>query len=273
MTTQDTAQELIDHYLTTLRNQLYPVSINARDEFMNEITEHIAEARVDLDPGDIEGLSELLAQIGSPSELAREIIEDQLVEKRQLSLAKRVRAMRWPAAALFVVVLIIASLLWLTHYQPLRPSPLTQIGASITYANGKYVPQVNAASSTLPGEVPIWNMPKGTSTVHMTVSIENAGGLPIKVTGVQSPVQGWEMFGPARVGFGRNEGGPTRPFHPFTVGGHQEWEVSLAIPMYCTVSTETVEPSRVLVTTSFFGQLHQTWINVMPFNIVFAKSC
>ena len=81
------------------------------------------------------------------------------------------------------------------------------------------------------------------------------------------------LNGPAKVGFGQYEGGPTRSFHPFTVGGHQESEVSLAIPMHCTANSETVELSRVLVSTSFFGQSHQTWVNIAPFNIVFAKSC
>jgi hypothetical protein len=273
VTNQDTTQELVDHYLTTLRNQLYQVPLAARDEFMNEITEHIAEGRADMNPEDVEGLRTLLAHIGSPSELAREVIEGQRDQQRQLSLLRRVRTMLGPLLALVVAGLIIASLLWWTHYQPLRQSPLMQSGPSVSYSNGKYVPQVNAASSSLPGEVPIWDMPKGASTVHIIVSIENAGSFPIKITGVKSPVQGWAMFGPAQVGFGRNEGGPTRPFHPFTVGGHQESEVSLAIPMHCMANSETVELSRVLVSTSFFGQTHQTWINTAPFNIVFAKSC
>jgi hypothetical protein len=271
VTNQDTTQDLVNHYLMTLRNQLYEVPLTARDEFMNEITEHIAEGRANLDPGDIEGLSTLLAHIGSPSELAREVIAGQREQQRQMGWLRRVRL--GPALALLVAIFVVAGLLWLTHYQPLRQSPLSQTGPSISYASGKYVPQVNAASSDLPGEVPIWNMPKGTSTVHITVSIENAGGFPIKITGVQSPTQGWTMFGPAQVGFGQYEGGPTRPFHPFTVGGHQESEVSLAIPMHCMANSETVELSRVLVSTSFFGQTHQTWINTAPFNIVFAKSC
>jgi hypothetical protein len=273
VTNQDATQELVDHYLTTLRNQLYPVPLSARDEFMNEITEHIAEGRAGMSPEDIEGMRTMLAQIGSPSELAKEVIEGQRDHKRHLSLLKRVRTMLGPLLALIVAAIIIASLLWFTHYQPLRQSPLMQAGPSISYSNGKYVPQVNAANNNLPGEVPIWDMPKGTSTVHIIVSIENAGSFPIKITGVQSPVQGWTMFGPALVGFGRNEGGPTRRFHPFTVGGHQEWEVSLTIPMHCMANSETVELSRVLVSTAFFGQSHQTWINIEPFNIVFAKSC
>ncbi len=175
------------------------------------------------------------------------------------------------------MALIFASLLWWTHYQPLRPSPLFQTWPSITYSNGKLVPQVNAASSELPNEVPIWKMPKGTSTIHIIVSIENAGSFPVKITGVQSPVQGWIGFGPTRVGVGRNQGGPTRHFRPFTVGGHQSWEVSLAIPMRCIANSgysgNTVEPTRVVVSTSFFGASHRVWVNIMPFTIVIAKTC
>ncbi len=277
MTNQDTTQELVDHYLTALRNQLLLVPRSARDEFMNEITEHIVEGRVNLEPGDIEGLRTLLSNIGSPSELAMEVIEGQRDEKRQMSLARRVRTMLGSALALFVAGLIIASLLWWTHYQPLRPSPLFQTWPSITNSNGKLVPEVNAANSDLPGEVPIWNLPRGTSTVHVIVSIENAGRFPIKITGVQPPFQGWTGFGPTRVGFGRIEGGPTGHFRPFTVGRNQSWEVSLAIPIRCIANSgysgNTVGLTRVLVSTSFVGVSHQTWINTVPFNIVFPKSC
>ena len=277
MTTHETSQELVDHYLTNLRNQLFPVPLSARHEFMNEITEHVAEGRANLEPGDIEGLRTLLSHIGSPSELAREVIEGQRDQKRQMSLTSRARTMLGPALALFVAALVVASLLWWTHYQPLRPAPLSQSSPSITNSDGKFVPAVNAATSDLPGEAPIWDLPKGVATIHIIVSIENAGNLPIKITGVQSPLRGWTGLGPARVAFGRPNGAPARPFRPFTVGGNQSWQVSLALPVRCIASSGyagmTAELSRVLISTSFFGVPHQTWINVWPLTIVFAKSC
>lgn len=274
MTNQDTSQELVERYLSTLRNQMLQVPLSARDEFISEINEHITEGRANLKPEDIDGLRALLAHLGSPSELAMEVIEGQRELTRQMSLAKRVQKFLLPTLALMVVALILASLGWWTHYQPLRPAPLSQTWPSITYSDGKLAPQVNAASSDLPNEVPIWKMPRGTSTIHILVSIENAGSFPIKITGVQSPFQGWGAFGAARIDFGPNGGIPRRHFRSFSLGGKQSEEVSLAIPMHCmATSGSTVEPTRVLVSTSVFGVSHQVWVNIEPFDIEFAKSC
>jgi hypothetical protein len=269
----DTTQELVDDYLATLRNQLYPVPLRTRDEFMSEISQHISEGRADLDPDDVEGLRALLAHLGSPAQLASDIIADQRDEHRQLSVAKRVRKLLGPIVALLVVLVFFFGILWVTRYQPLTTAPSFQTWPSISN-DGKYVAEVNASSSELPGEVPVWRMPKGTSTIHIVVSIENAGNFPLKITGVQSPFFGWPSMGPARVGFSRNDGtSPTPRFRPFTVGAHQDWEVTLDIPMHCTLGSQTAEPTRVLVSTSFFGVSHQVWVNIQPFNIEFAKSC
>lgn len=274
MSNLDTTQELVDDYLATLRNQLYPVPLRARDEFMSEISQHISEGRADLDPDDVEGLRALLGHLGSPSQLASDIIADQRDQHRQLSVATRARKLLGPIIALSVVLLILFGLSWVSHYQPLRTSPLSQTWPSITNANGKSVVQVNASSSELPGEVPVWRMPKGTSTIHILVSIENAGSLPLKITGVQSPFFGWPSMGPARIGFARYEGASsTTRFRPFTEGAHQDGEITLDIPMHCTLGSQTAEPTRVLVSTSFFGVSHQVWVNIQPFNIEFAKSC
>jgi hypothetical protein len=270
----DVTQELVDDYLATLKNQLFPVPNRARDEFMNEITEHIAEARADLSPDDVDGLRALLAHLGSPSQLASDVIAEQRDQHRQLSVAQRIRLLLAPILALVGVLLILSGVFWLTDYQPLNSSPGFQTWPSITYADGKDVPQVNASSSDLPGEVPVWNMPTGTSTIHIFVTIENAGSFPLKITGVQSPLFGWPSMGPARVSFSRFEGAsPTTRFHPFTVSAHQDSEVKLDIPMHCTLGSETSEPTRVLVSTSFAGVSHQVWVNIQPFNIVFAKTC
>jgi len=271
---QATSQELVDTYLATLRDQMYQVPVTSRDEFISEIADHIVEGRANLEPDDLEGMRTLLEHLGSPADLAREVIADQQDATRTVSWSRRARTLLGPAVALLVIGLIASSLGWWTHYQPLRQSPLFQTFPSITYPSGKMIPQLNAASSDFPGEVPIWKMPTGTSTVHIVVEIENAGSLPIKVTGVQSPFYGWPAFGPARVSLGQLTGGQVRRFHPFNVGANQSEEISLAIPMHCMANSgSTVEPTRVLVSTSFFGVSHQVWVNIEPFNIMFPKDC
>jgi hypothetical protein len=270
----NTTQGLIEDYLATLKSQLFPVPLGTRDEFMSEIAEHIAEGRADLDPDDVEALRALLVHLGDPAQLAGAVIADQRDQHRQLSVGQRARKLLLPLLALTAVMLLVAGGLWTAHYQPLRTVPLFQASPSITYADGKDVPQVNASSSELPGEVPVWIMPKGTSTIHISVSIENAGSFPVKITGVQSPFFGWPSMGPARVGFARDVGSSPAPrFHPFTVGAHQEWGVTLEIPMHCTLGSQTAEPTRVMISTSFAGVSHQVWVNIQPFNIEFARSC
>lgn len=274
MTKQDTSQELVDAYLEALEDQIQLVRSTTRNEFISEIADHIAEGRARLNPEDLDGLRTLLEHLGSPDALAREVIENEQDVKRNLGWRQRVRSALAPVAVLLVVGLTVSSLTWWTHYQPLRQSPLFQTWPSITLANGKLIPQVNAASSDIPGEVPIWKMPSTSSTVHITVEIENAGSFPITITSVQSPFPGWPAFGPARVSLGNLQNGHARRFHTISVGANRSTEVRLSIPMHCMANSgSTVEPTRVLVGTSFFGVSHQVWVNIEPFNIEFPKVC
>lgn len=195
-----------------------------------------------------------------------EASHDNTATPAMTSLRRPFRALLGPAIIFVVAGVISFGIIWWTHFQPLRQSPLNQTWASITLPDGKRLPQVNASTSDLPGEVPVWQMPTGNSTVHITVEIENAGSFPVRINRVQSPFQGWPAFGSARISFGPNEGGLNRYFRSFSLGGNQSKEVSLAIPMHClTNSGSTVEPTRVLVSTSFFGVSHQVWVNIAPF--------
>ncbi|MGC2167736.1 MAG: hypothetical protein WA580_01375 [Acidimicrobiales bacterium] len=272
MTDQNTVPDLVDQYLAELRSGLRTVSPSARDEFVNEIAEHIAEGRITLAPDDSEGLRELLDRIGSPVELAKEL--SGVEEKQKLSVAKRVKRTALVASASLTAIFLIGSVIWWLHYQPILPMPNLSSGPSITSANGKRLPQVDPVSTVAPNVIPVWAMPKGTSTIHITVWVENSGSLPIRVTGITSPFAGWPPFGPAEVGDGQFPRHFSRTFHAFTVAGNQTSAISLAIPMHCTVENgSVVEPTRASITTLFAGVTHQIWVDFAPFDIEFAKSC
>lgn len=272
MTDQNTMPDLVAQYLAELRSGLRTVSPSSREEFINEIAEHITEGRAALDPEDAAGLREILARLGNPRELAQELSATE--EKQKLSLVKRMKRTALVAGAVVIAGLLIGSLTWWLHYQPLLPTPNLSTGPSLISASGKRLPQVDPVSALAPNVIPVWDMPKGTSTIHITVWIENSGSLPIRITGVTSPFAGFPPFGPAEFGDGQVPRRYSRTFHAFTVAGEQTSAVSLAIPMHCTVSQgEVVEPTRTSITTLFFGVSHQMWVNFAPFDIELAKSC
>jgi hypothetical protein len=73
MTTEVDA--LIDHYLKDLEAQLGDLPAGRRQELLDEVGEHIADARAALDPETEAGVRSLLERLGDPAEIAAEARE------------------------------------------------------------------------------------------------------------------------------------------------------------------------------------------------------
>ena len=75
MNEHTTSDQIVEQYLSDLRDALQSLSPNSAREFVAEIEQHIAEGRATLEPGDEVGLRNLLERIGSPVALASELQE------------------------------------------------------------------------------------------------------------------------------------------------------------------------------------------------------
>lgn len=65
-----TADKLVADYLRSLDSELRGLSRARRKELVQEISEHIAEAREGLDPGDEASVRTILDRVGDPAEIA-----------------------------------------------------------------------------------------------------------------------------------------------------------------------------------------------------------
>jgi hypothetical protein len=80
MTTETDA--LIHRYLQHLESQLQDLPTNRRQELLDEVQEHIAAARADLEPETEAGVRTMLERLGDPAEIAAEARERSGVQAR-----------------------------------------------------------------------------------------------------------------------------------------------------------------------------------------------
>ena len=73
MTTE--ADALILRYLQELEAELHDLPANRRQELLDEVGEHIAAARAELDPETEAGVRTLLERLGDPADIAAEARE------------------------------------------------------------------------------------------------------------------------------------------------------------------------------------------------------
>jgi hypothetical protein len=77
---KSTTDKLVEDYLDRLDDALAELPRSRRRELVQEIEDHIAEARAELDPDDDLGVRNLLDRIGDPSEIAAEAAGGQSLE-------------------------------------------------------------------------------------------------------------------------------------------------------------------------------------------------
>jgi uncharacterized membrane protein len=71
---KSSTDKLVENYLDRLDEALADLPRSRRRELVQEIEDHIAEARAELDPEDELGVRNLLDRIGDPSEIAAEAV-------------------------------------------------------------------------------------------------------------------------------------------------------------------------------------------------------
>jgi len=92
-----TKTDPVDEYLRDLDRALAPLPRDRRREIVDEVSEHIAEGRAELEPDDEAGLRTLLDRLGEPEQIAAEARDRYGVPTRERS---------WVEVAAIVLLLV-----------------------------------------------------------------------------------------------------------------------------------------------------------------------
>ena len=253
----ETAQGLVDSYLLELREALQPDQSADRTEFFENIAEHVAAARSELDPSDESALRDVLARLGDPRELATTFLEDEELDRSDVKVGGSKWRRRAPLCVLaLVLVLTAGGALWWRHYQALV-APQVEGASMVLTASGTRA-AIDPDDALGLGNSPIWREPAGKYSIDVVVGLTNSGSFPIAIDRISAPFGNLPGAGKTRVSLSSNTyfGGGTA-FHPFTLGPHDTVFYSVHTPESCvpgrSKSDSFFSASSVEVETSFLG--------------------
>jgi hypothetical protein len=271
MSAEVTSSNVVDQYLKRLRHALRHARSEDREDYLDQISEHLNETRA---VGD--SLDELIRRVGSPEALAREFYA---AERAKLSRLRRFSRWlrRWWVAVLGIVVLlaIVPLDLWASSYQPLS-----------TYMNGSYSDKVvsfsGAPAEKLVGgfSAPItWKLTDGHYRLSILYDATNVNSLSVEITppelvgGFPNPVT-WHLENPRT--------GKLSPFVSAQVKGGQFQEILVSETIVCTpwpkgnsnaASTSSTYITNLPIVETFWGFQHTVQLAVQPFYLEFAGDC
>lgn len=224
MPPQAKTDRMVDEYLEELRIAMATIDPEARENFLSEIEEHIAEGRATFDINDEVALAGLLRRIGAPKDLAKEWLEirsDSVLDSRpsgmkQYGLRRSVALV----ACVAIVTLVALGIILADRYQPLMQgdAPTSRvINAAGRVAEHKfiYAPGLPVATA--------WIEPQGLFTVEVIASIKNNGWLPVELRTVRIDAQGYRLRDPG-ISINSSHSGQdwngSHQFQPVSISGH-----------------------------------------------------
>ena len=169
MTTE--ADALILRYLQELEAELHDLPANRRQELLDEVGEHIAAARAELDPETEAGVRTLLERLGDPADIAAEARERSGVQPRPA----RPATPRLELAALVLLVIpflgwvVGVVLVWLSRLWTTGDKLVGTIGGLSWVAAGLGGIMTSAGGSTAVGSEPLG--PTETSVLTVVVFV------------------------------------------------------------------------------------------------------
>lgn len=270
MSVEVTRPNVIEEYLQRLRRALKHARPQDREDYIEQITEHLNETRVAAD-----SLDSLIRRVGSPESLAREFY---VTERAHLSTPARL--WRWlrhwwvGVLGLAVILALIPADIWANSYQPLS-----------TQLDGQYNDTVVAISGAPPKKLiggataPItWDLTSGRYRVTILFDASNMNSLAVGIAppqitnGFPNPVR-WYLENPR---------GTRTPFVSAQVEGGQYREIVFSETYVCSgwpkgspnshASSTTFIPSLPVV-ESFFGIQHTVDLAIEPFYLEFSGNC
>jgi hypothetical protein len=271
MSAEVTNSSVVDQYLKRLSHALRRARSGDREDYLDQISEHLNETRV---PGD--SLDDLIRRVGSPEALAEEFYATE-----RAKLSKPSRLWLW-LRHWWVVVIGLAALIafaviytWAGQYQPLS-----------LYMNGGYRDKIvsfnGAPAKKLVGgfSAPVtWELTHGHYRISILFDASNMNSLSVNI----SPPEIVNGFpNPGTWHLENSQTGSLTPFVSAQVGGGQYQEVVYSTTYVCTPwpknSSNVHATSSSLITTlpiveSFFGFQHTVALAVQPFYLEFAGNC
>jgi uncharacterized membrane protein len=169
MTTE--ADALVLRYLQELEAELHDLPANRRQELLDEVGEHIAAARAELDPETEAGVRTLLERLGDPADIAAEVRERSGVP----SPPTRPATPRLEIAALVLLVIpflgwvVGVVVVWLSRLWTIGDKLVGTIGGLSWVAAGLGGIMTSAGGSTAVGSEPLG--PTETSMLAVVVFV------------------------------------------------------------------------------------------------------
>jgi len=241
MPTMTASDELVSTYLVNLNLALRIVGSRVRLEYLNEIKEHIGEARLQLAPDDAEGVRELLNNLGNPDALAYELLAAQRQHRgnwwqRRVAATGLARVIGLTTVGLLAVLVVVA-MIFADLYRPLSPGG--EEGTEVLAPNGTPAQIVSDSAQMDNGAPTVFKEPIAKSfTVKILASLYNDGPSSIVIDSVGSPSSFLQFDTHVRFdGTNRDDGsagwrgGPM--FHAFTLPSHHVQTVLITYRQHC----------------------------------------
>jgi hypothetical protein len=270
MSVDVTHPDAIEQYLQRLRHALKHARTQDRDDYIDQISEHLNETRVAED-----SLDSLIRRVGSPESLAREFY---VAERAQLSSPARLWRWlrRWwiGLMGLMVILVLIPADLWASSYQPLT-----------THQDGVYNDKVVAIGGTPPKKLvggfsaPItWELINGRYQVSILFDASNMNSLTVGIAppgitnGFPNPVS-WYL---------ESSKGALTPFVSAQVKGGRYQEILFRETYVCSRwpkgssnsrSTSSTFIPNLPIVESYLGFHHTVYLAIEPFYLEFAGNC
>lgn len=282
MPTTTTSDQLVSNYLGDLNLALRIVGARVRREYLNEIKEHISEARSQLDADDERGVRDLLSNIGDPDVLANELLAAQRQQsgnwwQRRVAAAGLARIVGLTTVGLLAVLVVIA-LIYSNLYRPLAQG--AEGGVEVLAPNGSPAQTVPDSAQLDNGAPTVYREPIAKFfTVKVIASLYNEGPYSIVIDSVGSP-SSFTIFdthvrfdGTVRAeGSDGWRGGPR--FHIFTLHSHQDQTLLITYRQQCQPHTgEVAGYGSVPVTYSYMFFHHSTFVDIDPFDVQMSSTC
>jgi hypothetical protein len=270
MSVDVTHPDAIEQYLQRLRHALKRARTQDRDDYVDQISEHLNETRVAED-----SLDTLIRRVGSPETLAREFY---VAERAKLGTPARLRRWlrRWWVGllSLIVILVLIPGDLWANSFQPLS-----------TQLNGEYNDKVVTINGSPPKKLvggfsaPItWELTNGRYRVTILFDASNMNSLTVDVSppgitnGFPNPVK-WYL---------ESSKGALTPFVSADVKGGQYQEILFSETYVCSRwpkgnpnsnSTSSTFITNLPIVESYLGFQHTVELAIQPFYLEFAGNC
>jgi len=280
------ATPVVQRYLSALRRALRHGGRAVRDEYVAQIVEHVRDQAALLDASDETQLRKVLLQLGSPSDLANEVLA---TEWQSLTPEQRFarRCRRW--ALPFVVTLVmlggVGAVLWTSHYQPVLVDATSgSFGTSVVALRGQAVVVHNGASPT---QTTTYSVGAGRYRVAVTFTVSDVNGLPVTVTPTSSSFPGGinPAIDPFRGSYRwQVENGMTlgrRSFQSLRLNGHSWLQLVMTQTFTCTRSSARPWPGggtyyelqSLPLNVTFHGFEHYVRVPIAPFWIETRANC